>query len=431
VKIALVTQYDPREFLGGTELVVRAQARELHRLGHGVRVICGSDRAWAGEEVARSRMDGVEVAALPRLASEAYDIRLARPRIARAVLRETEGAELVHLHHWSTLSGDLARQLAARAKVVVTLHDLFATCPRFFRLPPPGMDVVCPPRGEFEPCVRCLEPETATRPRASVRADLELRARDFSAELEHSSAILAPSRALAQRIAPLLGLDERDLRVLPHGLCRELSRLPRTLPRFDGTRPLRVLHCGNLSREKGTLDLVQAVVDLVRSDGPVAESRRVELVLAGRVLEPGFEGELRRIAGDLPLEVHGAYDERALERLASSADLGALPSRAFESYGLVLDELFALGLPVWVSDRGALPERVGGAGRVLPAEDPPAWTAALRGALDRPAELELERARIPCRLRTAADAARELEALDRELLGRTCDGELAREGSGA
>jgi glycosyltransferase involved in cell wall biosynthesis len=81
-----------------------------------------------------------------------------------------------------------------------------------------------------------------------------------------------------------------------------------------------------------------------------------------------------------------------------------------------VDEALALGLPVWVSDRGALPERLGGAGLALPAGDPAAWSAAVLDTLDDPRRLARWRAAIPARHRTAADAAAELEALYREVL---------------
>jgi glycosyltransferase involved in cell wall biosynthesis len=71
----------------------------------------------------------------------------------------------------------------------------------------------------------------------------------------------------------------------------------------------------------------------------------------------------------------------------------------------------ALGLPVWVSDRGAPKERVGRAGRVLAAEDASAWTRALSEILADPAALERERLALPAHVRTAADAVRELEEL--------------------
>jgi glycosyltransferase involved in cell wall biosynthesis len=134
-------------------------------------------------------------------------------------------------------------------------------------------------------------------------------------------------------------------------------------------------------------------------------------MLLGAAHAPAFERELRAAAGTLALELGGSYGERELERGAATCDLAAFPSRLPESYGLVVDEALALGLPAWVGDRGALSERLGGAGRVLPAEDVPAWAAAFAGLVAEPAALAAERARVPARVRGAAEAALELERL--------------------
>jgi glycosyltransferase involved in cell wall biosynthesis len=59
-----------------------------------------------------------------------------------------------------------------------------------------------------------------------------------------------------------------------------------------------------------------------------------------------------------------------------SAHVLAFPS-LFEGFGIPALEAMAARLPVVVSDRTSLPEVVGAAGLVVPAEDPDAWAAAL------------------------------------------------------
>ena len=108
--------------------MVRAQARELTRLGHDVRVITGSEWTHSGRDVLRGDVEGVPVAYLPRAADENGDITLERPRIAELIMAEARDLDLVHVHHWSTLSGDLVRRLATIAPVAVTLHDFFVAC---------------------------------------------------------------------------------------------------------------------------------------------------------------------------------------------------------------------------------------------------------------------------------------------------------------
>lgn len=428
MRIALVTQQYPPHFEGGTEVVVRAQARALAARGHDVSITSGTDRPHAGVDVLESEVDGLPVAHLPRRADEPYDLLLERPRLARLVEARVQGADLVHVHHWSTLSGDLVRRLSGSQPVAVTLHDLFTTCPRFFRVPPPvssaspespgslGPAIICPEPGDVEPCVRCCAPDAGGTPPELLRAGLEQRASAWRAELAAAALRIVPSRFHAAHLARVGGFDELALDVVEHGLCRALSpRAPEGSETgrapWTGEGPLVVLHHGHRTAVKGTSDLVRAA-RAVHEQRPGA----LQLILAGAEVEAGFDARLRELAGELPIEWAGPYDGPELERLAARADLAAVPSRAPESYGLVVDEALALGLPVWAADRGALGERLGAAGRILPADDPAAWAAAFTTILDQPQLLARERDAVPDSRRTADDAARELEALYTSLL---------------
>jgi glycosyltransferase involved in cell wall biosynthesis len=186
--------------------------------------------------------------------------------------------------------------------------------------------------------------------------------------------------------------------------ARALSR--RTVSDREG--PLTVLHFGNRARIKGALDLVRAAAKLPKGS--------VKLILCGRELEAGLDKEIRRAAGGQELVLHGQYSPDELVGFAKEADLAAFPSRAAESYGLVVDEALALGLPTLVSDAGALPERLASAGhggrfpgRILPQKDLEAWTECLRGLVTEEGLLQDARAVLPDWLPTAAHTARELE----------------------
>lgn len=411
MRLLLVAPSFAPHFEGGTERVVRAQARELAARGHDVLVVAGTDRPLApgGEERLAHEVDGLPVVLLPRRADEPYDVELLRPRLLAHALDLARGRDLVHVHHWSSFGVDLVRALAAERPVAVTLHDLFATCPRFFRVPAVA-GLACPPRGALDPCLACIEPDLppeSARPRSAWRAALDRRAAAFEAEVRAAALLLAPSASHARALEELLGLAPGAVRALPHGLCAELAR-PAPAPAWDGGRPLVVLHAGHRARAKGTLELVRALAELPAGSAV--------LRLAGSEVEPGFDAELRAAAGGLALDDRGPYAPEDLPRLAAGADLAAFPSRVAESYGLVVDEALALGLPVWVSDRGAPRERVGAAGRVLPAENPAAWACAFRALLDNPRLLERERAAVPPALPRARDAALALERLYATLL---------------
>ena len=80
----------------------------------------------------------------------------------------------------------------------------------------------------------------------------------------------------------------------------------------------------------------------------------------------------------------GAPDDRALIDWYRAADVTVVPSRSLEGYGLVVLESLAAGTPAIVTDSGGLPESVAALdpGLVVPANDPAALAARLRGALD-------------------------------------------------
>jgi len=406
MEIVFLTPHFPPDFQGGTETVTRALARELMVLGHRVRIVAGTDRAHTGTDVERARAGEIEVAFLPRKSDEYYDLDLARERLRPLVRELVRGADLVHVHNWWTLHARLVRDArAAGLPVVVTFHDLFVTCPRFFRVPPDEA-IRCPPPREYDVCARCVAPASSWS-HAELLAGFARRNTWIAAELEAALAFVVPSRAHAAKLSEYVALDPARLSVIAHGLPEPLERVVRR--GWDGRERLRVLSLGHRSDVKGVRELVRAVAGLA----PM-EKQRVELVLLGSEVVAGYDDELRREANGVRLVFAGTYthaDLAATLATLGGAHLGAFPSRAFESYGLVPDELMALGLPVWVSDRGAPRERVGRAGRVLPAENPQAWTRALASVLADPAQLEHERAALPARVRTTADAARELDAL--------------------
>ena len=99
------------------------------------------------------------------------------------------------------------------------------------------------------------------------------------------------------------------------------------------------------------------------------------------------------MARGLPIEFHGAFDGDQL--FAVAPHLGIFPSTCIETFGLVLDECFEMGLPCIVSDKGALPIRAGDAGLVVPAGDVEALANAMDRVLSDLGSLETLRAAIP------------------------------------
>lgn len=124
--------------------------------------------------------------------------------------------------------------------------------------------------------------------------------------------------------------------------------------------------------------------------------------------DPEFVDRLReqaRASGiDDRVHIVGPLTGRGLSAAYSAADVLVLASR-FETYGMVVTEALARGLPVVATDVGGMPEALGGVtdgvlpGLLVPPGDAAAFAAALRLWLD---DDDLRR-----RLRSAARARRE------------------------
>ncbi len=151
--------------------------------------------------------------------------------------------------------------------------------------------------------------------------------------------VLSPSPASDQRLAEL-GIDCERIRRWDRGV--DLRRFDPAL-RQEGLLPgeLNVLYAGRLSREKGVELLADAFLEAHRRDP------RLHLVLAGGGPE---EGMLRERLGDRATFL-GWLSGDALARAYASADAFLFAS-ATETFGQVILEAQASGLPVAAVDRG-------------------------------------------------------------------------------
>ncbi len=189
--------------------------------------------------------------------------------------------------------------------------------------------------------------------------------------IDRPLAVSVPARDYIARQFP------GPVEVVPNGVDLDRFRpgLPR-LERFDDGVP-NILFVGRHDPRKGLPELMAAGKILAR------EGRDFRLVIVG-------DGWLRRQAerlsgGALDGRVHfeGRVSNVHLPRYYASADIFCSPARGAESFGMVLLEAMASGLPVVASDipgyRSVLTP--GGEGIATPPRDPPALASALRTLL--------------------------------------------------
>ncbi|MCB9832228.1 MAG: glycosyltransferase [Planctomycetes bacterium] len=373
MKVLMALHNYPPEFTGGVERSVVVLARELVKRGHELRILAGSERRRPVAQLEQEEHEGILVHRFHRAEGYINPVDLHDPLADAAVENLLAGfrPDLVHVHHWYGLTTGLVG-LAARAGIpaAVTLHDYWTSCALFFRMP--DDERFCAVPEGLAACQECL---MIRRPmeEGEMRFGLEMRFADLDQELALARALIVSTQRQLVKLGEL-GRFPRSVfhkvRLEPLGVLHGRPNRSRPVPdRRD--QPVTFSHWGNLSRLKGVLDLVRAA-----AGSPLAS--RIRLHFAGASVEAGLENEMRRLAGPVELRFTGPYEPERLSEILAETDVAVFPSRAMETHSLVVDEALMLGLPVVVSDVGAMAERVGGRGRVVPAGD----VEALRKVLE-------------------------------------------------
>ena len=284
-----------------------------------------------------------------------------------------------------------------------TLHDLGTTCPIAFRIR----------HGSF-----CLLPAGAASchdcaPHAELADDpenaeaLELFRADFENEMHLARRLIVPSRAHKDAILAHHPDIAGKIRVVRHGAITDLApHAPRGKSRSGR---IRVGHWGNLSKLKGIDLLFEAVASL-----PEAVRDRLELHVFGPIVYPDERPEIEALAARTNAKMHGPYVPADLESVP--LDLAVIPTRCSESHSFVLDEAFQLGLPAIVPRRGALAERIGGAGTTFEPENAADLARRLAEVVETPELLADWRESIPG-TRPFPAHVQEVVSVYREVLG--------------
>jgi glycosyltransferase involved in cell wall biosynthesis len=270
-------------------------------------------------------------------------------RLARQLAKNTNRYEIVHVHLANETIGyglayALARRMGLRARLAMSIY-----APRAYALPRS--------LGEVITLFSCHS------------ADLVICLSDFS-KRDISRAYRLPTSRLVVTYA---GVDSRFT--------------PKTWPRDRaGNVPFSLLFSGRLNgphEQKGvdvllrSLPLIlrhhEVVLKIIGSGPRLAEYRALALKL-------GIGEQVRFL---------GFVEHEEMPSHYQDADLFVLPSRR-ESFGLVLAEAMACGLPVVATKVGAIPEVVedGLTGLLVPADDPGALADAVVSLLSDPPRMQ-------------------------------------------
>jgi glycosyltransferase involved in cell wall biosynthesis len=409
MKILQIVHGFPPESIGGTERYTEAVAWGLARKGHASAVLSGTEEVRPSPTITTADCNGLPVSTY--IGSTVNPVHWSppyRPEAERVILGYLKDVrpDVVHVQHWPRLTINLVaicRSLGI--PTVITLHDLWATCPLGYRLRPDRR--LCPDPFPAAPCVTCVARRDGETD-GEIAMALADRERLVAEELRQADCVLVPSEALKGFLRTLLSGDGVvDMEVLPHAAISELPPRPGSsvnpLP-----APLRVGYWGSLAWWKGPHLLLEALHHL-------PNPKRVEAHLFGPTIEPSYRDQLSRLAEGLAVVFHGAFHPTDLSRAAFH--VAAFPSLCFESYSLVLDEALRLGVPVIVPDRGAPAERVGSAGLIFRVGEARDLARQIQRVLEEPGLLKrLQHGRPAAPLVGLEDHVARLEAIYRRVI---------------
>jgi len=389
------------ELEGGVQSYVSGLLEHQRAAGHQVSVLTGALSFDGPASVDTDDYGGVPVTTILRSPGERWSADLGSPRIG-SIIDEALAAfrpDICHVHHWQGLTNDVVRRAVSHgARVVVTLHDLFTTCPLFFRI---RVDTEsCPSELPLGECAKCLLGGLGGVGPVELEALLVRRHEQLQQELEAASAVTTMSVYMRERLRAVPYFRRDDIDVLPIGVMHD--GIESVEPPAPQPGRLRIAHWAGVAPRKGIHVLLAAL-------GGSAHAAAFEVHIHGRADNVEYVRELRGLQGDVDVRWRGTFVEAgALREVASTCDLAVFPSLE-EPYGLAQDEAMLLGMPVVVAAQGAPPERVGERGIVVPADDPEALRRVLERLLTSPEELE--------RLRAGAGGGRRIGEHFPELMG--------------
>jgi len=378
----------PPESRGGSESYVYDIAQSQRARGLDVQVLSGSKHWQEKVTVTSGEVDGLPVHRLHR--DDLYfdhHAKMWHPDVEATVaaLLQQWRPKLVHVHHWVRLTCNLV-EICARLGIpaVITLHDYYTSCPRAFRRR--AGDEACRRVLSVTSCGDCV-PRFGHETPGEIATGIDLFADHYRAELSLAQSVLVAVGSTADLLAKTTGVPRERYELLPFGYRRRWPDQP-PLPAPRPGAPLRFAFWGGVGRHKGVDVLLRSFALL-----HAARPGRAELHVLGGAESEAFGAELRTLAAGLPVTFHGEFDSAQLR--ATAPHVGVFPSTCIETFGLVLDECFELGLPCITSDLGALPERSGGAGLAVVAGDHQALARALQRFIDEPELWAHLRAHLP------------------------------------
>lgn len=171
-----------------------------------------------------------------------------------------------------------------------------------------------------------------------------------------------PCPDFRQRVLPL-----RQARFSVRRLLRAGQPVPADLRAAAGSEPelIKALFLAHCTKDKGLFEALAGALLAHRKLASLGAPVSLKLIVAGQFVQPAEEAQFKQMCAEAPpgaVEYIGFVSGADKQQLFEQSDLFCFPSH-LESFGLVLVEAMAYGLPMVTTRCGAIPE-------VMPADYP-------------------------------------------------------------
>ena len=417
----LVHQYPPH-YIGGTELYTQTLARYQALLGYSVVVFCpfpqsGSDRNAEFNVEQDVRIYRVPLE--PRSRTQVFRDSFRQQRLKRALedVLEKEEPDIVHIQHLMGMPMGLVDMVTdAGIPFVVTLHDYWYVCANAQLLTNTEQAICDGPDRFFANCAQCAFARSGRSDASwlapSITPLMYYRNSRLRNILERAVRIIAPTQ-FVHRTYSELGTPTGKLLTVRHGLDLPQEKIYAARKihtnRLRDTR-LHIGYIGGISGQKGIHVLIEAVNRL--------PADQVLLTIYGDLSAfPEYVYHLRQIIKHPDITLAGPVSHDQIWMTLANFDVVVLPTLWYETSSLILDEAFAVGVPVIASRIGVMVEKIEEEvnGRLFPLGDVTALGQILLELIKNPDTLIHWKTGIPP-VRSIAEHVRDIDAVYREAI---------------
>ncbi len=331
----------------GAERYYFALEKALREQGHAVIPFCArhpENKPTPYEEYFVKYMDfsGKSGWGLKHFGRMLYSLE-ARSKLKKQV--DKERIDVAHIHSiYHQISPSVLSVLKKKGiPIVMTVHDYKLVCPNYSLY------------SQGFPCTRCKKRAywNAVRYRcvkgsywAGLAAAMEMGFHGFVGFYEKYVDVFIVPSEFVRKVLIDFGYSESKIRVIPHFAIPGQENFSK---QRGPESKVTFLYLGSLSEEKGILDWVNAFVGL--------QEKAILRIAGTGPLEEVLKDKIRK-QNLGHIELMGRKTGKDLEKEIQESDVIAVPSRVWETFGLVVLEAYAWAKPVIVSSSGALPELV-------------------------------------------------------------------------